>query len=154
MTIDTDMGLRLVQSVAKKVAASTGGVVRSRELLGPGWIGLLGAASRFREDRGAKFTTFAYRRVRGEMLDYLRSLPDRGCAPAPDSPAERVAPEPPDEDEVPAALLALHPRERAMAYEYFVDGKTYAEIAPAYGVSESRICQILRPIKQALKNTR
>ena len=39
-----------------------------------GWVGLLQAADRYDSSRDVKFGSFAKTRVRGAMLDYLRSL--------------------------------------------------------------------------------
>jgi RNA polymerase sigma factor for flagellar operon FliA len=44
------------------------------DLIGEGTLGLLDAAGRFDPTRGIKFRTFAEQRIRGAMLDYLRSL--------------------------------------------------------------------------------
>ena len=42
------------------------------DLLSAGTLGLVEAAHRFREDRGVKFATFAYHRIKGAVVDYLR----------------------------------------------------------------------------------
>jgi RNA polymerase sigma factor for flagellar operon FliA len=39
-----------------------------------GWVGILQAAERYDPDRDVRFGSFAKMRVRGAMLDYLRSL--------------------------------------------------------------------------------
>ena len=43
------------------------------DLIQAGMIGLLDAASRYKEDQGAQFETYASQRIRGAMLDELRA---------------------------------------------------------------------------------
>ncbi len=42
------------------------------DLIESGILGLIEAAERFKEDKGVKFKTYAYHRIRGSILDYLR----------------------------------------------------------------------------------
>ena len=42
------------------------------DLVGAGMVGLVEAAHRYEDNRGASFTTFAYRRIKGAVMDYLR----------------------------------------------------------------------------------
>jgi RNA polymerase sigma factor for flagellar operon FliA len=44
------------------------------DLVDAGTLGLIGAAEKYSTDRGASFTTYAKHRIRGAMLDELRSL--------------------------------------------------------------------------------
>ncbi len=42
------------------------------DLIESGILGLIEAAERFKEDKGVKFKTYAFHRIRGSVLDYLR----------------------------------------------------------------------------------
>ncbi|MFO8008639.1 MAG: sigma-70 family RNA polymerase sigma factor, partial [Candidatus Brocadiia bacterium] len=64
--------LALVNKIADRLAARLGPEVSREELISAGMLGLVEAAHRFDETHNVKFTTFAYRRVRGAMLDLLR----------------------------------------------------------------------------------
>lgn len=66
--------LPLVAIVAKHMAQHLPPSVTIDELISAGTIGLIKAARRFDSERGLRFGTYARHRIRGEMLDYLRSL--------------------------------------------------------------------------------
>jgi RNA polymerase sigma factor for flagellar operon FliA len=66
--------LPLVQRVASKVATRLPPSVELSDLTQAGFLGLLDAASRFDGDKGVRFTTYAELRIRGAILDSLRSL--------------------------------------------------------------------------------
>jgi RNA polymerase sigma factor for flagellar operon FliA len=66
--------LSLVQAIAAKLKRSLGRSIDFDDLVGYGTKGLLEAAERFDATQGAAFTTFAYYRVRGAMLDGLRTM--------------------------------------------------------------------------------
>jgi RNA polymerase sigma factor for flagellar operon FliA len=66
--------LDLVRSIAGKVRRSLGRNLDLDELVAYGAKGLVEAASRFDSRQGVAFSTFAYYRIRGAMLDGLRSM--------------------------------------------------------------------------------
>src|SRR5437762_13207886 len=66
--------LSLVQAIAAKLKRTLGRSIDFDDLVGYGTKGLLEAAQRFDPTQGATFTTFAYYRVRGAMLDGLRTM--------------------------------------------------------------------------------
>lgn len=63
----------LVKYVAGRVAISLPSHVDRDDLLSSGFFGLLDAIEKFDLSRGIKFETYATLRVRGAMLDFLRS---------------------------------------------------------------------------------
>jgi len=65
-------GLRFVEALARRMAASMPHSIDLGDLVQDGVIGLIDAANRFDEGRGIKFETFAERRIRGAMIDALR----------------------------------------------------------------------------------
>jgi RNA polymerase sigma factor for flagellar operon FliA len=66
--------LSLVQAIAAKLKRSLGRSIEFDDLVGYGTKGLLEAAERFDPTQGAAFATFAYYRIRGAMLDGLRTM--------------------------------------------------------------------------------
>ncbi len=63
----------LVKFVASRVAAGLPGSVEQPELVSNGVFGLIDAISKFEPERGFKFETYAMARIRGAILDELRS---------------------------------------------------------------------------------
>jgi RNA polymerase sigma factor for flagellar operon FliA len=66
--------LSLVQAIAGKLKRSLGRSIDFEDLVGYGSKGLIEAAERFDPRQGTAFTTFAYYRIRGAMLDGLRTM--------------------------------------------------------------------------------
>lgn len=64
----------IVKFHSDRVAAKVGAGTTSEELIAPGVFGMMDALDAFELDRGIKFTTFAAHRVRGAILDELRSM--------------------------------------------------------------------------------
>jgi RNA polymerase sigma factor for flagellar operon FliA len=62
-----------VQRLGLQLVAKLPSSVDLDDLLQAGMLGLLDAASRYQEDQGAQFETYATQRIRGAMLDELRS---------------------------------------------------------------------------------
>jgi RNA polymerase sigma factor for flagellar operon FliA len=71
---DVEQWLPLVRHVAVRLAASLPAHVDADDLIGYGFLGLLDAMAKFDPSRGVKFETYAYLRIRGAMLDGLRSM--------------------------------------------------------------------------------
>ncbi|ASL44167.1 RNA polymerase sigma factor FliA [Burkholderia sp. AD24] len=63
----------LVRRLGLQLVAKMPASVDLDDLIQAGMIGLLDAASRYKEDQGAQFETYASQRIRGAMLDELRS---------------------------------------------------------------------------------
>lgn len=64
----------LVKFVASRVATGLPSTVDQGDLVSYGMFGLIDAIDRFDPDRGFKFETFAIPRIRGAILDELRSM--------------------------------------------------------------------------------
>jgi RNA polymerase sigma factor FliA len=63
----------LVRRLGLQLVAKMPASVDLDDLIQAGMIGLLDAAGRYKEDQGAQFETYASQRIRGAMLDELRS---------------------------------------------------------------------------------
>lgn len=66
--------LPLVHKVVRKMTSHWNGPVNAEDLIGMGTLGLIDAVTRFDPARGYEFQTFATHRIRGAVLDGLRSL--------------------------------------------------------------------------------
>ena len=64
----------LVKYVAGRVAVNLPKSVDEGDLIGYGTLGLMDAIERFDPGRGVKFETYAIARIRGSMIDGLRSM--------------------------------------------------------------------------------
>jgi RNA polymerase sigma factor for flagellar operon FliA len=64
----------LVKFVAGRLGAGLPSHVDDADLISYGLMGLIGAIERFDPERGIKFETFAMTRIRGAIIDELRSL--------------------------------------------------------------------------------
>src|SRR4051812_15422078 len=66
--------LSLVPAIAGKLKRSVGKTIDFDDLVGYGNKGLIEAAERFDGREGVTFTTYAYYRIRGAMLDGMRTM--------------------------------------------------------------------------------
>ena len=64
----------MVKFVAGRPGAGLPSHVEDADLISYGLMGLIGAIERFEPERGIKFETFAMTRIRGAIIDELRSL--------------------------------------------------------------------------------
>jgi len=63
----------MVRRMALQMLAKLPASVELDDLIQAGMIGLLDASTRYQDNRGAQFETFASQRIRGAMLDELRA---------------------------------------------------------------------------------
>src|SRR5678815_4910989 len=66
--------LPLIRQIAHKMAMRLPATLETRDLVNAGVLGLLDAIDKFEPTRGVKFKTYAEVRIRGAILDSLRSL--------------------------------------------------------------------------------
>lgn len=67
-----------VRIIAKGISKQLPAEVDLRDLLNAGSLGLCEAAARFQPNNGTDFVVYARNRIRGEILDFLRTLDTRG----------------------------------------------------------------------------
>jgi RNA polymerase sigma factor for flagellar operon FliA len=66
--------LPLVRSIVGKVARPDNALTQFEDLQSAGLIGLLQALDNYRAGLNVQFNTFAYYRIRGSIIDYLRKI--------------------------------------------------------------------------------
>lgn len=64
----------LVKYVVGRMVVSLPGVISNEDILSYGTIGLIQAVDRFDPAQGVKFETYAIRRIRGSIIDAIRTL--------------------------------------------------------------------------------
>lgn len=78
MELDRDTLVRTTMPLVHRLASNMAGrlpdCVEVADLTQAGFVGLLDAATKFDRDKGARFATYAERRIKGAMLDSLRGL--------------------------------------------------------------------------------
>ncbi len=72
--IDWEAGEKMIGFIVKRIAVRLPSHIEAEDLHSVGVIGLLDAASKFDPERGNKFATYAEHRVKGAILDELRSM--------------------------------------------------------------------------------
>jgi RNA polymerase sigma factor for flagellar operon FliA len=117
--------LGLVRHILGKLIAQLPPGVDVENLESAATLGLVEAANKFDPERGIKFETYAYTRIRGAVLDELR----RNC-PLPQRMLERVA------------LVRR-------AYEGLPPGSGTAALAAASGLSEDELADCLAAMRLA-----
>ena len=172
--IDLDEHAGLIWSSAHTILVRTKGRVTCAELLGPGWEGLRRAAQRFDPARGG-FAGFASMRIKGAMLDYLRtqdaalSRYERTLSKATNRPTRRTfdwtsvaehrgtMPDPPARAEPAEArelalelFRPLEPRLRRIALARFLEGLSISQIAQDLDCSKSSVALLVRRIRTSI----
>ncbi|HHY90925.1 MAG TPA: FliA/WhiG family RNA polymerase sigma factor [Clostridiales bacterium] len=66
--------IELVKVVAGRLYSNYGNTVEFEDLVSYGIFGLIDAIEKFEPDRNVKFETYAYIRIRGAIIDQLRTL--------------------------------------------------------------------------------
>lgn len=64
----------LLRHIAGRMSLDVPGGIDREDLVGYGMVGLIGAADAWDASRGLKFSTFAYTKIRGAILDELRRI--------------------------------------------------------------------------------
>lgn len=64
----------LVKSVVERIIGTLPRHIEKEDLINEGIVGLMESIDRFDPNRGIKFDTYGYTRVRGAVYDYLRSM--------------------------------------------------------------------------------
>lgn len=136
------------------------------ELQSAAYLGLTEAASRFDESKGIAFSTFAYPRISGAIVDHLRqqSWGKRTDPKAvysldiPISDDDRsmkdmlVAKEESKTDEMLEVVSKdFDEQAEQVIRSYFIDDCSMKEVGEQFGVSESRISQLISKYKSRIR---
>jgi RNA polymerase sigma factor for flagellar operon FliA len=72
--IDWQEGEKLIGYIVNRIAVRLPSHIEAEDLHSVGVIGLIDAANKFNPDKGCKFSTYAEHRIKGAILDQLRSM--------------------------------------------------------------------------------
>lgn len=119
-----------------------------------GMLALIGAVDRFDVDRGLCFSTYAYHRVRGQIINLLERSERRAPIPVED---ERLFVEPSavvDENwmEVADTIGRLQGREAAVVCALFFEGKHPLEVADEQRMDVSHVYRLRRSAVSKIRN--
>ena len=120
-----------------------------QDLIQEGMIALINSVDRFEYARGLKFSTFAWHRIRGQMINMLERGEHKAPAPISDEIIEHwTAPVYDEDDEiwmsVEESIKKLPKRESEIISAIFKDGKEPKEIASELGLDISHIYRLKR----------
>lgn len=171
----------LVHSIAWQIRRKLPAHVDLDDLIGHGQLGLVEAAHRFDESRDVKFTTFAFWRIRGAILDAISrqewfnqadfdsgvfeqdlidseaegASVERHAGPAARrerTPAD-VASESEMRGKLREALGHLPPESAALVRMVYVEGHTLAEVARRMGIDRSWAVRLHQRVIEHLGQT-
>jgi RNA polymerase sporulation-specific sigma factor len=125
------------------------------DMIQEGMLALIDAVDRFEPERGFRFATFAYYRIRGKMVNFLQRVEAR--APIPVDEDEHVQVEEADQDRLDWAisleegLAQLRGREAEVVQPLLVEGEKARTYARDQGVDVSHIYRIQRKAMAKLR---
>lgn len=174
--IDLDQYAKIIELAALHVRKKAP-MVEVGDLVAAGWMGLRQAAEKFDSARGLKFGTLAFHRVRGSMLDYLRSIDtvprqarqrskvggpelvkflefsrlEYEDGSLPDLVARREAgPLEAGEDFERLCERISDERDRWVFRQYYGEERTMQEIGEALGMTLAGVCHIVGDVREGL----
>ena len=127
-----------------------------QDLIQEGMVALINSVDRFEYERGLKFSTFAWHRIRGQMINMIERGEHKAPAPAPDEIIERLTAPAYDEDNeiwmcIEESIKKLPKRESEIISAIFKEGKEPKEIASELGLDISHIYRLRRNAVAHLK---
>lgn len=133
------------------------------ELKSAAYLGLVEAASRFDSELGVAFSTFAYPRIFGAIYDYLREqgwmkkriqmlsldIPNGDDCILKDTIEAKAQED--TEECFEAITVHLDNQAKDVLRSYFIDEYSMKEVGEKFGISESRISQLIKQYKAQIK---
>ena len=150
----------LAETLAKKKKRAVNKTVYYEELESAALSGLVDAASRYESAKGP-FSSYAARRINGEMEDYIRDLSWSRYVPVklssiddalsiPDEQDSSI-----DTDKIVSAMMDLLPTNgRQMFKWYYQDKLTLRQIGERLGISESMVSLHMKRYRDSLRKRR
>lgn len=138
------------------------------DLRSAAYLGLVEAANRFNPNIGICFSTFAYSRINGAMIDYLRNqgwlkrgsacfivsldskTSDDSCNFGDTIEAKK---EVKNQDEILETILfKLEDQAKSVLKHYFIDQLSMKEVGQKIGVTEGRVSQLIKKYKDQIRS--
>jgi RNA polymerase sigma factor (sigma-70 family) len=157
----------LANKLAYQAKRSLPRFVDIEDLKSAAYLGLVEAGSRYKKEFGTEFSTFAYPRIFGAIRDYLReqgwlkkgdltpvlSL-DLPCGNSENCTIQdTLEAKPKDETEECFEVITINLDDKAkqVLRSYFIDEYSMKEVGQKFGVSESRISQLIKHYQFRIK---
>lgn len=119
-----------------------------QDLIQEGMVALIRAVDRFEPERHLKFTTYAFHRIRGQMINFLQRSESRAPVPVDDEFLAAGDPFTPDSLDTLLTVLdelkRLPSKEGAVAQALLIDGKDAKEVALERGIDISHVYRLKR----------
>ena len=133
----------LVFWLAGKLKSSTS---LRQDMVQEGMLALINAVDRFDPKRDLRFSTYAYHRIRGQMINLFERSERRAPTPVDDERLFSDEPEQQDEDWLDAAesIERLQGKEAAVVAALFFDGKDPSEVADEQNIDVSHVYRLRR----------
>jgi RNA polymerase sigma factor (sigma-70 family) len=138
------------------------------DLRSAAYLGLVEAANRFNPDLGVCFSTFAYPRINGAIIDYLRNqgwlkrgdtcriisldVPMSGCDACVLGDTIATKEEINQEEILDVIFLDLDNQAKSILRHYFIDELSMKEVGDKFGVTEGRISQLIKQYKEQIRS--
>jgi RNA polymerase sporulation-specific sigma factor len=109
-------------------------------------LALINAVDRFDPGRDLRFSTYAYHRIRGQMINFLERSERRAPIPVDDDILFVEEPEAPDEEwlDVAESIERLRGKEAMVVSALFFDGKHPLEVAGERDMDVSHVYRLRR----------
>ena len=117
-----------------------------QDVVQEGMLALISAVDRFDPKRDLRFSTYAYHRIRGQMINLLERSERRAPIPVDDEQLFFDEPEPADEDWLDAAesIERLQGKEAVVVGALFFEGKSPSEVADEQNIDVSHVYRLRR----------
>ncbi|MBQ7263247.1 MAG: sigma-70 family RNA polymerase sigma factor [Synergistaceae bacterium] len=117
-----------------------------QDLIQEGMLALIHAVDRFDPGRDIRFSTYAYHRVRGQMINMLERSEGRAPVPVPDEWLQVAQDEPEDDGwlDVAESISRLQGREAEVVSALFFEGKDPRDIAAEQCLDVSHVYRLRR----------
>jgi RNA polymerase sporulation-specific sigma factor len=117
-----------------------------QDMVQEGMLALIKAVDRFDTERDLRFSTYAYHRIRGQMINLFERSEKRAPVPVDDERLFADDPELPDEDwlDVAESIERLQGREAVVIEALFFEGKNPSEVADEQKIDVSHVYRLRR----------
>ncbi len=139
------------------------------DLRSAAYLGLVEAANRYKSELGVCFSTFAYPRISGAIIDYLREqgwmkrgdtcrilsldttlVNNEDCVLGDTVEAKE---ERRDQEEILEVIsLNLDGQAKSVLKHYFIDDLSMKEVGDKFGITEGRISQLIKQYKSRIRD--
>lgn len=157
----------LANKIAYQKKRSLPRFIDIEDLRSAAYLGLVEAASRYNPELGICFSTFAYPRINGAILDYVRSqgwlkrgdtcyivsldapLTEESCVLGDAIEAKEEC----NQEEIFEVISSdLDNQAKSVLRCYFIDELSMKEVGQKFGVSEGRISQLIKEYKDRIRD--